>query len=241
MENRAETGKQARALVRGAERAALGTLDAASGAPYVSLVATAAMPDGTPVLLISQLAAHTRNIDADPRVSLLFEEPRSGGDPLAGARLTLEGRAERLTGADLALAKRRYVARHAQAAGYDTDLDFHYVKIVPTGGQLVAGFGRIERLAAADLGIAESPTLTEAEPGIVAHMNEDHADAVTLYATRLLGAGSGPWRMTGCDPEGIDLAGPTGSLRLSFDAPIAAPADARKTLAALAKRARDLT
>jgi putative heme iron utilization protein len=80
--------------------------------------------------------------------------------------------------------------------------------------------------------------LLEAEPGIVAHMNEDHTDAIELYARAFTGADSGPWRMTGVDPEGCDIALGPEARRISFAAPVLTPGDARKELVRLAEDAR---
>ena len=82
-----------RSLLGRSRQGALATLMAAKGDPYCSLVNVASKPDGTPILLISRLALHTKNIMADPRVSLMLDE-RAPGDPLEGARIMLAGTAE---------------------------------------------------------------------------------------------------------------------------------------------------
>ncbi len=105
----------ARHLLRTAFQAALGTLDPDSGAPHVSLVTLATLPDGAPVLLLSDLAVHTRNVKADARVSLMVSEPVRPGDPLALARVTVAGRIART---DDPVARRRFLARHPEAAAY---------------------------------------------------------------------------------------------------------------------------
>src|SRR4051794_26062918 len=101
----------ARKLLREARSGALATLMSGSGDPYCSLVNVATMADGSPLLLISKLAVHTRNILADARVSLMLDE-RKEGDPLQGARVMLMGRAE-LTDDDSA--RRRYLMRQPEA------------------------------------------------------------------------------------------------------------------------------
>ena len=103
---------------------------------------------------------------------------------------------------------------------------------------LVAGFGRIRWLSREEVVGPNAPALAESEAGIVAHMNEDHADAVALYATRLLGLAPGPWRMTGIDPEGIDLAATGMSARLSFGERIEDAKAARAALVRLVDEAR---
>jgi len=227
----------ARNLVRTAFQAALGTLDPETGAPHVSLVTVATMPDGSPILLLSDLAVHTRNLKADPRVSLLVTEPVRPGDPLALARVSIGGRIVRT---DDETAYRRFLARHPDAAEYAAFPDFGIYVIEMEKAHLVAGFGRIVTLSGAEIGtdIADAEDLLAAEEGSVAHMNEDHADALALYATRLGGAGAGEWRATGLDPEGIDLVAGHEAVRVPFPQRVRAGGPLRAVLVAMAKDAR---
>src|SRR5215813_13317870 len=107
----------AKSLLRKRRQGALATLMAGIGAPYCSLVNLASHPDGSPILLISRLAVHTRNILADGRVSLMLDE-RAAGDPLEGARIMLSGRAEQGTEGELELLRRRYLAAHPSAEDF---------------------------------------------------------------------------------------------------------------------------
>jgi hypothetical protein len=227
----------ARHLLRLAVTASLGTLDQA-GTPFVSLVTVATTPAAEPILLLSDLARHTRNLERDRRASLLLVAPGGeGGDPLAGARLTLTGTAARDD--DPAL-RQRFLARHEGAAGYAGFADFGFWRFYVSGGHLVAGFGRIVDLEPSELLLdcREAGDLIAAEADAIAHMNEDHAEALRLYAVRLLGLPNGVWRMTGADPEGIDLrAGPLRG-RLALPKPVATAAGLRQALAALAQEAR---
>lgn len=224
----------ARRLVRTRRHAALAT--SLDGRPYVSLVAAACDLDASPLLLLSDLAQHTRNMLADPRASLLFEATAGHPDPLAGPRLTLLGRAERC---DEPRAAARFAARHPASAGYAGFADFHPYRIVIERGHLVGGFGRIAWIEAEHLRFnGDSSALAAAEAEIVAHMNEDHAEAVALYAARLLGRPGTGWRMTGIDPEGLDLRRDGDVARLDFAEPVLTPAAARRTLIALAEQAR---
>src|SRR3954452_16051972 len=183
-----DAGKLTKSLLRRSRQGALATLMAGSGDPYCSLVAVATDIDGTPILLISRLALHTRNILADNRVSLMLDE-RAPGDPLEGARIMLAGTAQQSPGEDAVL-RRRYLSAHPSAEVFVNFKDFCFFRIRPKGAHLVAGFGRIVDLAPdqflTDLDGAQA--LLEAEPGAVDHMNADHRDALGLYATRLLGA-----------------------------------------------------
>ncbi len=225
-----------RKLLREARSGALATLMPGSGDPYCSLVNVATAADGAPLLLISTLAVHTRNIQADPRVSLMLDE-RKPGDPLEGARTMLQGRAARTTSED---ARRRYLARQPEAEMFAGFKDFGFYAVEVTGVHLVAGFGRIVDLKPEQVltDVSGAQALLESEPGAVAHMNEDHADTLRLYATRLLGAPDGEWRCVGCDPDGLDLQSGRTGLRLPFPARVATPDALRRTLKQLADQAR---
>lgn len=232
-----ETAEQARSMVRAALKGALATVHKVSGHPYASLVLTATDADGTPVLLISKLAVHTQNLDADQRASLLVDATGTAGDPMEGARVTLIGR---MRPTDSATARARFLARHPAAAGYADFPDFGFFALEVESAHFIGGFGKIVDLAAGDLPISleGAEGLVEAEPGIVSHMNADHADANELYATKLLGAEPGAWRMTGIDPEGCDLVLGSKALRLTFDARISDATAARKELVRLVGVAR---
>ena len=201
-----DPSRLARSLLRRSRQGALATLMAGSGDPYCSLVNIASHSDASPILLISRLALHTKNILADNRVSLMLDE-RVAGDPLEGARIMLAGRAEEAAGDQAAILRRRYLNAHPSAEVFVDFKDFSFFRIVPSGAHLVAGFGRIIDLTPeqflTDIGDAEG--LLEAEQGAVEHMNEDHREAMNLYATRLLGADSADWACTGCDPDGMDM------------------------------------
>jgi putative heme iron utilization protein len=234
-----EPAKLAKSLLRRSRQGALATLMAGSGDPYCSLVNLASHPDGSPILLISRLAIHTRNILADGRVSLMLDE-RAPGDPLEGARIMLSGQAEQGEDDEVELLRRRYLAAHPSAADLVSFKDFSFFRIRPTGTHLVAGFGRIVDLPPerflTDLGGAGD--LLAAEPGAVAHMNDDHRDAMKLYATKLLGAEQADWRCTGCDPEGMDMQAGQAVLRLEFPDRVTDGTALRKMLVRLAGEAR---
>jgi putative heme iron utilization protein len=226
----------AKKLLREARSGALATLMPGSGDPYCSLVNVATAADGSPLLLISELALHTKNIQADPRVSIMVDE-RKPGDPLQGARVMLLGSAEKTT--DPAAA-RRYLARHPEAEMFAGFKDFAFYQVRLKAAHLVAGFGRIVDLAPEQVltDVSAATALTAAEEDICAHMNADHADAVRLYATRLLGAEDGAWRCVGCDPEGLDLQLDRIGLRIPFPRPVNAPGVLRQVLKDLAEQAR---
>ena len=228
--------RAAKTLLREGRSGALATLMAGSGDPYCSLVNVATTAAGAPILLISRLAVHTRNILADPRVSLMLDE-RKPGDPLEGARVMLMGTAAATDDADV---RRRYLAAHPDAEMYAGFKDFAFYRVMLKGAHLVAGFGRIVDLAAADLmtDTAGAEALLAAEPEVIAHLNQDHAEACRLYAVKLLGAPDGAWRCVGCDPEGLDLQLDRATRRLAFPQRADSPAVLRQVLKQLADAAR---
>jgi putative heme iron utilization protein len=226
----------AKRLMREARSGALATLMAGSGDPYCSLVNVASAADGAPLLLISQLALHTRNVLVDARVSLMLDE-RKEGDPLQGARVMLMGVAARTESAD---ARRRYLARQPEAEMFAGFADFAFYEVKLKGAHLVAGFGRIVDLKAEDLltDLSGAETLVAAEPEVIEHMNADHAETCRLYATKLLGAPDGEWRCVGCDPEGLDLQWNRVGLRLPFPQRVTQPGVLRAMLKQMAAQAR---
>jgi putative heme iron utilization protein len=234
-----DAARLARSLLRRSRQGALATLMAGSGDPYCSLVNVASHGDGSPILLISRLALHTRNILDDSRVSLMLDE-RAEGDPLEGSRIMLAGRAEEAIAEDLPVVRRRYLNAHPSAETFVDFKDFSFFRIRPSGAHLVAGFGRIVDLSPSQflIDISEAGALLEAEQGAIDHMNADHRDAMNLYATKLLGAEVADWRCTGCDPDGIDMQAGTNTLRLEFPRRIVTPAALRQTLKQLADQAR---
>ncbi len=226
----------ARKLMREARSGALATLMTSSGDPYCSLVNVASAADGSPLLLISRLAVHTKNILADPRLSLMLDE-RKEGDPLEGARVMLMGTA---AVTDDPAARQRYLARQPEAEMFAGFGDFAFYRIELKGAHFVGGFGRIVDLKREDLvlDLAGAESLVEAEPEILAHMNADHADTCRLYATKLLGARDGEWRCAGCDPDGLELQNGRAALRLLFPQRINSPGVLRQVLKQMADRAR---
>ncbi len=234
---KASPADAARALMRSTDRASLGTLTADGAAPYASLVLVACDHDATPLLLISRLAEHTRNILADNRVSLLFDGTVGLDSPLTGARVSVQGRAA--VSAE-PRHRARFLARHTDAAMYADFDDFDFYAVEVEWAHMVAGFGAIHRIEASDLQPerGQAAVLAEAETSIVGHMNEDHADAIHLYATKLLGADGDGWTMTGIDAEGCDLRRGGEVLRLPFLQPIRNASDARGVLVDLVKQAR---
>lgn len=224
----------AKKLLREARSAALATLMADSGDPYCSLVNVASAPDGAPILLLSKLAIHTKNILADPRASLMLDE-RKEGDPLQGARVMLMGR---LAATDDPAAHTAYLRRQPEAEMFAGFADFAFYRMEIARAHLVAGFGRIVDLTTQDVLTDTAGAEALHEAGAIAHMNADHAEACRLYATKLLGAPDGAWTCVGIDPEGIELQQGRAALRLFFPQRVTAPGLLRAVLKELAEKAR---
>ncbi len=253
------TGDEVRALMRRATTASLATAlapqaaivgdagDSGTAWPFVSLVLSCLDHSGCPLLLLSDLAEHTQNLKADSRAALLFDGTTGRCDPLTGPRATLLGRIERCADAAETVALlERFVARHPGAAIYRGFADFGLYRLRPERAHLVAGFGKIVWVEAEALVLVPDGdgALAAAEAGIVAHMNDDHADAVALIAAHFLGwpAPQDPdgavARLVGIDPEGADLrvAGRLG--RVEFAKPVGDAAACRVELVRLTKEAR---
>jgi putative heme iron utilization protein len=223
-------------LLRESRSGALATLMAGTGDPYCSLVNIGTDAGGSPLLLLSTLAVHTKNILADSRISLMLDE-RKDGDPLEGARVMLMGEA---AVTDDAAARAAYLRRHPEAEMFAGFADFAFYRMEIGCAHLVAGFGRIVDLAAADVltDLSDAQALIEAEAGAIDHLNSDHAEACRLYATRLLGGPDGDWRCVGIDPEGMELQQGRLALRLAFAKRVDGPGPLRALLKQLADQAR---
>jgi putative heme iron utilization protein len=231
----------AKTLLRTVRAAALATIDRNTGHPFASLVNVANDVDGAPLILISRLSTHTANLENDRRGSVLIASA-GRGDPLAHPRLTVLGDFVPVAREDSreARLRRRFLARHPKSELYAGFADFSFWRLEVVSGHLNAGFARAADLTASDLivDVAGAENLIEAEGGAIAHMNADHAEAIELYATKLLDAEAGPWRMSGLDPEGADLALGDTTLRLPFPRRVTTADELRRTLVDLAARAR---
>ena len=230
---------EAKRLLRGVRAGSLATLNGAS-APFASLVTVATDHDGSPLILVSQLSAHTRHLDRDARCSLLLAEGGEG-DPLRHPRLTVTGAAAKITDPDARRAVRaRFLARHPAAALYADFGDFSFWRVAMDQAHLNGGFARAARFPALRLltPTADAQELIAAEAGAVAHMNADHRDALDLYARVIAGRPGGPWIATGIDPDGMDLSCGDLTARIPFPERIGTPGGLRKALVRMAETAR---
>lgn len=226
-----------------AAQLATGTLATLSqdppGYPYGSFV-TVALDAGHPVFLISELAEHTKNLRRDPRASLMLAEG-GAGDPLANGRITLLGECKPAT--DRESAAKAYLAVHPNAAYYADFKDFSYWRLEVISVRYIGGYGRMSWVSAEDWLQAEPDPIGPHAAGIIAHMNDDHADAMPLYCRAFsLGTEVTEATMTGIDRYGFEMSATTPEgprpIRLGFAAPIATPTDARKALVAMLQEAR---
>lgn len=230
----------ARRLMRACDRAALATAQRpddtgsahAAGWPYPSLVLVAFDHDGSPLLLLSTLADHTRNLLADGRVGLLFDGTAGLAQPLTGARLSVLGRAER---SDDPAHRARYLRRHPDAAFYAGFADFAIYRVTVERAHLVAGFGRIHWLSAAELDLpAPAPALAAGEAALLDRLNGEGYGPRLVPSTEQDGTGDGEsWSLTGVDPEGCDLRRGGYVARVDFEQRIHDPESAKLMLDAL--------
>jgi putative heme iron utilization protein len=224
----------ARALLRNSSIACLATLQDPGGSPYASLITVATSADGSPLFLISTLAWHTRNLDADARASILISEAAASGDPLDVGRVSLIGIAEKI---EAPAARRRFLARHPSAELYAGFSDFSFWRLRVETAHFVGGFGKIETLPGAEivLGSAEAQLWEARSNEILEQVNERHGALIGQLATTRRPDLQGTWRVAACDPVGCDLVLGAASLRLIFAAPVATPDAIADALAALAE------
>lgn len=226
-----------RKLIRHANTAALATTLAGEARPYVSLVTVSSDIDGSPLLLLSRLADHTRNIDGDPRVSLLFDGTGGYANPQQGPRVTILGKIEHC---NEPRSRGRFLARHPGAALYADFADFAFYRVHLDRAHWVGGFARavwLDSGLSCDHGLSKA--FAAAEPELLAQMNGDRAEVATLLANRRLKRRGKGWRMVAVDPDGCDLAHGKTVVRLPFEAPLNGVEEVRLALAGLAERAGD--
>ncbi|MEM6300609.1 MAG: DUF2470 domain-containing protein [Pseudomonadota bacterium] len=233
--------RSAKHMIRTARFGSLALIDQNDGHPVVSRVGLATDTNGMPIFPVSSLSGRDADMAADTRASLLVGEPGKG-DPLAHGRITLQGSVERLAEADHERARRRYLARHPKASIYIDFADFSIWRLNLQTASLNGGFGKAYALAADDLSLEcnDWDAWNAMEAGAVEHMNDDHSDANALYGEVLCKAGAGAWRLTGLDPEGLDLALGDQHERYTYASKITKAEELRPRLVELVKEARTL-
>ena len=227
---------EARRLLRRQHRAALATISRQhAGYPFGSLVRYLLDAAARPLLLVSRLAEHTRNIDADARVSLLASEVRPDGDVQAEARVTVLGHCARV--ADPEPERARYLRYFPDAEGLLALGDFGFYRIEVSGLRFIAGFGRIDWVSSADYAPPQT-ALAQHEADILAHMNADHAPSLRDYCRHGHGRDAREVEMVGIDCDGFDVRADGALLRFEFAQPVLDPQGARAALIALARDSR---
>ena len=207
------------------------------GWPATSLVTVAAAWDVSPILMLSEIAHHTKNILNDSRASLLFDGTAGFANPQEGPRVSVVGRLQKTKDKGL---HARFLAHHPRAAFYAGFGDFDFYKMKVERFHAVGGFARAQWIKKNQAVLAKKDwtEIAEHELGVLDHMNADHAETIALYGTNLLGKKGKRWTMIGCDPEGCDLRCGSKVHRLNFDAMVTDIGGIRRVLVDLASAAR---
>ena len=227
-------GAEARRYLRRHHAGVLATLSRRLGGyPFGSVVPFVLDHEARPVVLVSRLAEHTKNMAADPRASLLVHDVAD--DVQTAARLTLVGDAEPM--ADPAPIAARYLRYFPDARGLLDLGDFSFWRLRTVFVRHIAGFGAIRSITPHSFAPPEN-RLGEAEDEIVAHMNADHGDALRAYCRHARGVEPSAAEMVGIDCDGIDVRADGALLRVEFESPVTNAGKAREALAALARTGR---
>ena len=226
--------------------ASVGTLSTLSrkhpGFPFGSLMPFALDPEGRPLFLISNMAMHTQNLKAEPRCSLFFAQANADGDPLGAARAALIGIAESVPASDLASVREIYLARHENSRYWVDFSDFSFFRLQPVDLYYVGGFGVMGWVEAREYQDAAPDPLAGAAPGILAHMNADHVDAMILLARSHAEVEATEATMTSVDRLGFTLRLKTSEgmkgVRINFPRAVVTPMETRTVLVEMVRQAR---
>lgn len=233
---------EAKQFLRSTRRGVLSTHSAKmAGYPFGSVAPFVVDHSGAPIILISTIAEHTKNIMQDPKVSLMVLNDEA--DMQANARLTLIGEAV-MADKDDALLRARYLRYQPQAESYFEMHDFNFYRIQIKQARYIAGFGKMGWLDGDALNTpldAAPLPLIEQEAGIIEHMNADHAHSMLAYCQHFYQQTGDHAQMLGIDTDGFDVSLTTGEaqqlLRFNFDQPIQDAGEARKALVEMSKAA----
>lgn len=236
--------ERARTLVHLGRVGTLSTLsERRPGFPFGSVMPYSLDGEGRPLFLISALAMHTRNLRADPRSSLLAAEESAGRDPLGAGRVTLVGEATAVPESEVGAVRERYLERHPNASYWIDYPDFSFFRLEVADLYYVGGFGVMGWVEAGDYAAARADPLADTAPGIVGHMNDDHADALVLLARHFANKPAEKATMTRVDRLGFHLRCEAGGryegCRVAFTREVTSPGEARKVLVDMVRQARD--
>ncbi|HET7875407.1 MAG TPA: DUF2470 domain-containing protein [Methylomirabilota bacterium] len=212
------------------------------GHPFGSVMPYAQDERGRPLFLISTLAIHTQNLEADPRASLLVTQGVPEEDPLALGRVTVMGTAVRVPMSDRAPVRDAYLTRHPQARYWVDFEDFGFWRLEVSQVYFVGGFAAMGWVEAGEFLAARPDPLADAAAGILEHMNRDHPDALRLYARAYAGEEAEEARMVAVDRLGFKLRLRSGerrwSCRVGFPRPVRSVEECRAALIEMLAEAR---
>jgi hypothetical protein len=212
------------------------------GFPFGSLMPYALDPVGRPLFLISNMAMHTQNLKADPRASLFVTQPAADGDPLGAARATLIGNILQVPDEDKASVRELYLNRHENSRYWVDFADFSFFRMDILEIYYVGGFGVMGWVTATDYAAAAPDPLADSAPGILAHMNADHIDAMILLARTHSQLEAAEATMTSVDRLGfhLRLKTPDGmkGTRINFPSEVHTPTETRTALVEMVRQAR---
>lgn len=245
---RRDPAAAARLLLRRRAAGVLSTRSVAvEGYPLGSLVPYVLMPEGGCLIYVSRIAQHTRNFEQDARASLTVVEAAldgAGGDPQAGGRVSVLGDARRLEGEASRVAQARYAAFFPESVGHAGVHDFDFWQIDPVRVRFIGGFGAIHWIESEDFCLPVA-TWQSGEAGIVAHMNEDHRDAMALIWRQAAcgpvpeaGEGGAEPEMLASDPEGFHMRWGQAVSYVPYARRCETAIDVRKEMVRLTQQAR---
>lgn len=235
--------ERARTLMHLGRIGSLSTLSCKQpGYPFGSVMPYGLDDGGHPVFLISTMAMHTQNLQANPHSSLLVTQPDASGDPLGASRVTLLGNVVAISEKDLAEARTLYLARYANSKYWVDFEDFSFYRMEVVDVYYVGGFGVMGWVSASEYNRAKPDPLADVATDIIQHMNSDHGDALIVLARALAGIESQDVSMTSIDRLGFHLRvkstdGMRGA-RIAFSREVTTPAEARTVLVEMVARAR---
>jgi putative heme iron utilization protein len=212
------------------------------GFPFGSLMPYGLDDHGRPIFLISTMAMHTQNLQADPRASLLVTQEGTDGEPLGASRITLVGNVLPAPEADEAEARKLYLARHANSKYWVDFEDFSFYRMDVVDVYYVGGFGVMGWVTASDYDRSQPDPLADSMAEIIQHMNTDHKDALVLLAQKFARIESQEATMTAVDRLGFHVRMTTGDgirgTRIAFLREVSNPAETRKVLVEMVQQAR---
>ena len=212
------------------------------GFPFGSVMPYGLDDRGRPIFLISTMAMHTQNLQADPRASLLTTQENKDGEPLGASRVTLVGNVHPVPNSELAGARKLYLERHANSKYWIDFEDFSLSRMDVIDVYYVGGFGVMGWVSTSDYGRSQPDPLADSMAEIIQHMNADHKDALILIARQFAHIDSTEATMTAVDRLGfhVRLKTPDGmrGARIAFLREVSDPAETRKVLVEMVQQAR---